>query len=276
MSGGGCFGPLIKSVGIASRVVVSILTVIPSIPIKSFTMVMNSLRLACVRSTRNLSIRRSTNNFSIQKRNAHTVRVILTSDLSDGRGYAGEVHDVKAGFARNYLIPSKKALYATPQNFERVGFPDPDLIAESAEARKERENMESDEDLKAAAFLKHYLRNKTLKIWRMVDASASVGSSIGAPIHPGMVDHKAVREKLAKQLKIDLEDFETLQIYPEPIQHSSLEEDPSVIDEYLDKVETLKDGEQCQVVIKALGEYLVKINLKGDHAVGLRLTVRKR
>jgi ribosomal protein L9 len=244
--------------------------------IKIPSTMMNSLRLASLRSIRSMPISRSTENVIQQQRNAHTVRVILTSDLSDGKGYAGEVHNVKAGFARNYLIPLKKALYATPPNFERAGIPDPDLISETAEERKARESMESDEDLKAADFLRHYLRSKTLKIWRMVDANTSSGGGMGAPIHPGIVDHKAVREKLAKQLRIDLEDIETLQIYPDPIPHSSFEEDGSIMDKSLNKMEPLQDGETCKVVLKALGEYLVKINLKGDHAVGLRLAVRRR
>lgn len=210
-------------------------------------------------------------------RNAHTVKVILTSDLPEGKGYAGDVLTVKAGYARNHLIPLKKALYATPTNFERTGIPNPDLITESAEERKIRESRESDADLKAADFLRYYLRNKTLKIWRTVDmnAVASGGSILGAPIHPGMVDHVAVRQKLSKQLMIDLEEHEKVQIYPEPIAHHLLEEENSV-EEYLNKMEPLKEDQECDVQLRALGEYLVKIHLKGDQSVALRLSILKR
>lgn len=141
--------------------------------------------------------------------------------------------------------------------------------------------MESDEDLKAADFLQYYLRNKTLEIWRQVDVNATAtaavsGTGAGAPIHPGMVDHKAVREKLSKQLKIDLEDFETVQIIPEPVSHFLFEEDTSKMEEMLENVKPLEDGESCPAQLRALGEYLVKINLKGDYSVGLKLAVKRR
>lgn len=238
---------------------------------------MNSLWQASLRKIQLAPTSRCLRMVNGQLRNGHTVRVILTSDLADGKGYAGEVCDVKAGFARNYLIPLKKALYATPTNFARAGVVDPELRSETAEERKARERLESDEDLKAADFLRYYLRNKTLKIWRMVDPNSTLGTSAGAPIHPGMVDHKAVREKLSKQLKIDLEDFETVQINPEHNLHSSLEDEegPSMEDR-LEKMEALDEGETCKVELRALGEYVVKINLKGDHAVGLRLKVASR
>ncbi|GFH48673.1 hypothetical protein CTEN210_05149 [Chaetoceros tenuissimus] len=239
---------------------------------------MNCLRQATFRSLRATAINRNVNGSQLwnqQYRNGHSVRIILTSDLPDGKGYAGDVISVKAGFARNYLVPQKKALYATPTNFERVGIPDPDLIVETAEERKLRESMESDEDLKAADFLRHYLRNKTLKIWRMVDPNSAIGGSMGAPIHPGMVDYKNVREKLSKQLKIDLEDHERVQIHPTPILHSELEEEESM-EKMLESMEEMKEGEECKTQLKALGEYLVKLHLKGGQEVGLRLKVVKR
>eukprot|EP01083_Nonionella_stella_P007298 21109_1 len=114
-----------------------------------------------------------------QVRSAHSVRVILTSDLPDGRGYSGDVQHVKAGYARNYLIPQKKALYATPHNFLRVDMIDPSTVKETAEEKAKRLSMESDEDLKAADKLKYYLRNKTLKVWRMVDMNIVSGGGSG-------------------------------------------------------------------------------------------------
>jgi ribosomal protein L9 len=73
--------------------------------------------------------------------------------------YAGEVHNVAAGYARNYLIPQKMAVYATPDNFERCGLVDPKI------AEKEGKKMvveEEGEDLKAADRLKKYLKNKSV------------------------------------------------------------------------------------------------------------------
>jgi ribosomal protein L9 len=210
-----------------------------------------------------------------QQRFGHSVRVILTKDLSDGKALAGDVLTVKAGYARNHLIPGKKALYAIPDNFQRVGIQDPDLIKETEEERKQRELLESDEDIKAANFLKYYLRNKSLKIWRMVDKDSTNASSMNAPLHPGLVDAGNVMEKLSKQLKIDLEEHEKVQIHPEPILHSLLEDEDSM-KEQLDLMKSLGEGEECKVQLKTLGEYLVKIHLSGEQAIGLRLEVLKR
>jgi len=134
--------------------------------------------------------------------------------------------------------------------------------------------MESDEDLKAADFLRYYLRNKTLKIWRMVDVNSTV-TGMGAPIHPGMVDHVNIRDKLAKQLQIDLEEFEKVQIRAEPVSHSMLDEG-GAMEQTLEQMEAMQDGGDCNVKIKALGEYLVKLHLKGGQEVGVKLAVRKR
>lgn len=226
-------------------------------------------------------------------RKAHTVRVILTKDLPEKNQYAGETLTVKAGYARNYLIPQKIALYATHENFLRVGIDDPMFLkSETAEERNQREMKDNDEDLKAADFLKYYLRNKTLKIWRKVDVVNVTGSAAGsaenAPIYPGMVNHKNIREKLSKQLKIDLEDHELIQISPEPISFGALDEDEQLMEELLKEMEPLplksdgadgdseKSSGECQVKLKKLGEYLVKIHLKGDQAVGLRLAILAR
>jgi len=213
-----------------------------------------------------------------QMRQARTVRVILTEDLPTGKGYAGEVHHVKPGFARNYLIPRKKALYAIPKNFERVGMPDPDLLIETIEEKKNREEMENDEDVKAADLLRHYFRNKQLTIWRNIDESVTNVDSQrlhGTPIHPGKVDHQDVRSKLSKQLKIDLQPHEKVQILPKPVSHSTLDKENSM-EKYLDSFEEVDEGTDCPVQLKALGEYLVKINLRGEEVVGLKLNVVKR
>lgn len=99
-----------------------------------------------------------------QQRTKHTVRIILQEDLPGGKGYEGDVMHVAAGYARNYLVPQKKALYATRQNFLRLGMKDPDLeTPEERQARLARERLESeDQDLKAADLLKNYLRNKVV------------------------------------------------------------------------------------------------------------------
>jgi Ribosomal protein L9, N-terminal domain len=101
-----------------------------------------------------------------QWRCGHTVRIIVTQDVSDGKLYAGDIANVKAGYARNLLIPKKMAVYATRQNFEKLQIKDPDL--ETVEERQLRLAREAeagdDKDLKAADLLKFYLRNKVVRV----------------------------------------------------------------------------------------------------------------
>jgi Ribosomal protein L9, N-terminal domain len=96
----------------------------------------------------------------------HTVRLIAVQDLPHGKAYKGDVLTVKAGYARNYLIPKKMALYATPQNFERLGMVDPDVETEAQRtARLQQQlSMSAGEEkyLKDADLLKKYLKNKVV------------------------------------------------------------------------------------------------------------------
>ena len=96
----------------------------------------------------------------------HTVRIIVKEELPHGKAYKGDVIHVKAGYARNFLIPQKKAVYATRQNFEKLGMKDPDQeTLEERKARLEREALATDdEDMKAADLLRYYLRNKVVSI----------------------------------------------------------------------------------------------------------------
>ena len=105
---------------------------------------------------------------SQNKRWGHTVRLIALEDLPHGKAYKGDVLTVKAGYARNHLVPQKLALYATPQNFEKLGIVDPDFETEEERiARLQREsNMTATEDryLKEADLLKKYLKNKVVSV----------------------------------------------------------------------------------------------------------------
>ena len=100
------------------------------------------------------------------KRFGSTVRIIAVKDLPNGKAYEGDVLEVKAGYARNYLIPQKFAFYATRQNFEKLNMKDPDR--ETPAERRERLAKEAasgdDKALKAADLLKYYLRNKVVSL----------------------------------------------------------------------------------------------------------------
>ena len=136
------------------------------------------------------------------------MRLILTEDDPNNKGYKGDVITVRSGYARNFLIPKKIAVYATPQNFKKLGI--------TEEVRIEQRE-EASEDKKAADMLKKYFSNKEVIIYRQAESNES-----GTPLHPGCVLSANVREKLSKQLKIDLEDHEKLILSPQVIEHDML------------------------------------------------------
>ncbi|KAL3795940.1 hypothetical protein HJC23_002211 [Cyclotella cryptica] len=213
----------------------------------------------------------------------HSVRVILTRDLPEGqmRGvYAGEVHNVAAGYARNYLIPKKMAVYATPLNFERCGLVDP-LIAEREGMKVATE--EGGEDLKAADRLKKYLKNKFVRMIRNVD--------LNTPnlCHPGHVSAKHLRQKLSKQLKIDLEPHETIHIRNEPVAGLDEMDEKELMDLIMtmdNDVSGQKSGDEdavaaaepcdCDTKVKYLGDYVAKITLAGGYVVPLKFRIERR
>jgi large subunit ribosomal protein L9 len=69
-----------------------------------------------------------------------TMKVILIAD-EPSLGKAGEIVQVKDGFARNYLIPKKKALPATPDNLNRLEQMRKQLEASKAKARQAAETL---------------------------------------------------------------------------------------------------------------------------------------
>ncbi len=92
----------------------------------------------------------------------HTVQIILQEDLPGGKGYFGDVVEVRAGYARNFLIPTKKAFYATPENLKRFG-----VSTDFAVKGEKMGSEEVSEDKKAADILRSYLNQKTVSISRM-------------------------------------------------------------------------------------------------------------
>lgn len=241
----------------------------------------------------------------------HTVRVIITSnDGVNGKAYYGDVMEVKAGYARNYLLPQKKAVYATRQKFLQYDIIDPLLVTESSSSALSQlqpkqssfpTDDQQDEDLKAADLLKYYLRNKVLKIWRNVpDPSNDM-------IRPGYVDTKMVRDKLSKQLKIDLHDDEMIQFMNTVplntlLRNSNASKDGMSNEDLLEHMISLEQAttsdpdssttttddsvassmmvnnkpQAQQQRIRQLGEYLLRISLRGGYAVPLKLEVLKR
>lgn len=230
------------------------------------------------------------------------VRIIATADLPNGKAYRNDVADVAAGYARNYLIPQRFAVYATRENFRRLGLKDPELeTVEERRLRLEREALATDDqDLKAADLLRHYLRNKTVRVsracafgatlWPLLHArSLTVFSSpyivqlqIRRRVDPSDVNEMAlspsqvtaedVRHKLSKQLRIDLEDHEKVHLRLEPLPDNT---DPSQLEGYMDEFGAAVE-EACATQVKRLGEFVARISLRGGHAVPLKVKVVNR
>lgn len=137
----------------------------------------------------------------------------------------------------------------------------------AAEAAVE-EDEEAAADLRAADILKHYLRNKVLAIKRNVDPSTGA-------VHPGLVNAQNVRDKLSKQLRIDLEDHEILQLMGKPLEAGHAELQEGDVERIMEEIVTSSDDDK-DVEIRQLGEFMAKITLRGDHVVPLKFAVIKR
>ena len=68
------------------------------------------------------------------------MKVILLENLIK-IGSIGDIIDVKRGFARNYLISSKKALYASKENIKEVEKIKNDLSQKDQEKKKNAKNI---------------------------------------------------------------------------------------------------------------------------------------
>jgi len=68
------------------------------------------------------------------------MKVILLENLRS-IGSIGEIIDVKRGFARNFLISNKKALYASKENIAEVEKVKADLGKKDAEKKKEAKKL---------------------------------------------------------------------------------------------------------------------------------------
>lgn len=89
-----------------------------------------------------------------------------------------------------------------------------------------------------------------------------------------MVDAVAIRKKLSKQLKIDLEPHEKVHLMAEPVLHSDLTE--SSMDEMMKSPDFGETDQPCTTQVRKLGEYLARISLKGGFQVPLKVEVLKR
>jgi hypothetical protein len=92
-------------------------------------------------------------------------------------------------------------------------------------------------------------------------------------MQPGMIDARAIRKKLSKQLRIDLESHEKIHLRADPLLSLA-----DLTDNEAEKImEELGDPtEPCAVHVKQLGEFLARISLAGGFSVPLKVEVLKR
>jgi len=89
------------------------------------------------------------------------MKVILLENLTK-IGSIGDVIDVKRGFARNYLISTKKALYASKENIKEVEKIKFDLNKKDQEKKKNAKNIFEKINMKEYTIKKLSTENKEL------------------------------------------------------------------------------------------------------------------
>ena len=89
------------------------------------------------------------------------MKVILLENVKK-IGSIGEIIDVKRGFARNYLIANKKALYASQENIKEVEKIKSDLSKKDNEKRKEASRIAEQINRKEFSIKKLSTENKEL------------------------------------------------------------------------------------------------------------------
>ena len=93
------------------------------------------------------------------------MKVILLENLAK-MGSIGEIIDVKRGFARNYLITNKKALYASKENIKEV------------EKIKTELNKKDLEKKKNAKQISDSLKNKIYEVKKLITENKDLYGSI--------------------------------------------------------------------------------------------------
>jgi hypothetical protein len=92
-----------------------------------------------------------------------------------------------------------------------------------------------------------------------------------------MVDAKAIRRKLNKQLRIQLEPHERVHVHKEQVEHDEMT--PKELSEMVmnDALFGVEDREKsCTNQIKTLGQYFARICVRGGFNIPLKFEVLKR
>jgi hypothetical protein len=87
-------------------------------------------------------------------------------------------------------------------------------------------------------------------------------------LSPGKVTAQMLRSKISKQLKIELEDHETIHLLEDTVMFE--DNTPAML---LAKVEAMDVSEPCKLEIRQVGDYVARITLAGGYAVPLKWCV---
>ena len=93
------------------------------------------------------------------------MKVILLENITK-IGSIGEVIDVKRGFARNFLIANKKALYASKENIKEVEKMKSELNKKDLEKKKDAKNIS--EKLKSKQYIVKKLSTENNELYGSV------------------------------------------------------------------------------------------------------------
>ena len=91
---------------------------------------------------------------------------IILLDKIQKLGEIGDIVEVNSGYARNFLIPQKKALFASDKNIKEV------------EKIKSDLNQKDQEKKKLAREIAEKLKNKTIEIKKLVTESKELYGSV--------------------------------------------------------------------------------------------------
>ena len=103
-------------------------------------------------------------------------------------GSIGEIIDVKRGFARNYLISKKKALFASKENIKQVEKIKQELSKKDNEKKKDAKNIQEKVQNKEFKVKKLSTENKELYgSVKPTEISKIINENINIKINPSLI-----------------------------------------------------------------------------------------
>ena len=133
------------------------------------------------------------------------MKVILLENLRS-IGSIGEIIDVKRGFARNYLISKKKALYASKENIKEVEKIKSDLGTKDLEKKKDAKQIF--EEINGKTFSIKKLSTENNELYGSVkptEISKTILETVKLDIKPSLIQlTKEIKALGVFKVKIDL------------------------------------------------------------------------